>query len=148
MFNRRATAGRQGYGHMAHQQPPFQQHSIDKENQPINNNENKLTDALALFTIAANADRTAFATITTTSNQQLTNQLTNAMKRLADLEKKLNKNRGGRDPGDNSTHYTLPNNKNYCHMHGYVVANKHTSATCNGKADAHKDTATRADTMG
>jgi hypothetical protein len=151
MFNRRATAGRQGYGHLAqqqhHPQPPFQQQNSNKENPATDNQENELTDALALLTTAANADRTAFATITS-SNQQLTQQLTDAMTRLADLEKKLHRNRGGgRDPGD-TTRYALPNNKNYCHTHGYVVANEHTSATCNAKGDGHKDTATRADTMG
>jgi hypothetical protein len=146
MFNRRATAGRQGYGHMAKQQfrPPDQ----DKENQPsADANENELTEALALLTTAANADRTAFATITS-SNQQLTNQLTEAMKRLADLEKKLHKPRGDREQRENNNRYALPNNKNYCHTHGFVVADEHTSATCNGKAAGHKDAATRTDTMG
>jgi hypothetical protein len=45
-------------------------------------------------------------------------------------------------------HSIIPNNKNYCHTHGYIVADQHTSATCNGKADGHKDTATRDNTMG
>ena len=144
MFNRRATAGRQGYGHLAQQQyhpPPSNQ---NKENPPMATSENDLNDALTLLATAANADRTAFATITS-SNQQLTNQLTETMKRLAELEVKLK----NKKPGDRDTpRYTIPNNKNYCHTHGYVVADEHTSATCNGKADGHKDTATRADTMG
>ena len=83
MFNRRATAGRQGYGHLAQQQfktePPFQPTNHDQENQGGANNDNELSDALTLLTTAANADRTAFATITN-SNQQLTNQLTETMK--------------------------------------------------------------------
>jgi hypothetical protein len=35
----------------------------------------------------------------------------------------------------------------YCWTHGYKVGLKHTSATCNSKADGHKDGATRANTM-
>jgi hypothetical protein len=142
MFNRRATAGRQGYGHMAHQhftQPA----SHNKENQPIANNENELTDALTLLTTAANANCSAFATVTS-SNQQLTTQLTKAMKCLANLEIKLNEKTGDRDT--NTPRYTTPNNKNYCHTHGFIVADKHTSATCNAKAEGHKDAATRTDT--
>ena len=152
MFNRRATAGRQGYGHLARQHT--QQPSHETENQPSTDQENELTEALTLLTTAANADRTAFATITT-SNQQLTTQLTEAMKRLAELETKLNNNNNNNGQGNrqrggprDSTSYALPNNKNYCHTHGYVVANEHTSVTCNAKAANHKDNATRADPMG
>ena len=134
---------------MANQQ--LHQPSHNKENQPLTNNENELTDALALLTTAAHADRTAFATITS-SNQQLTTQLTEAMKRLAELKTKLNKKSGNRTPHNTAPRdtpkYTLPNNKNYCHTHGYVVSDEHTSATCNGKAEGHKDAATRTDTMG
>lgn len=35
----------------------------------------------------------------------------------------------------------------YCWTHGYRVAPGHNSATCKGKADGHKDAATRANTM-
>ena len=35
----------------------------------------------------------------------------------------------------------------YCWTHGYKVGLKHTSATCQAKADGHKDGATRANTM-
>jgi hypothetical protein len=36
----------------------------------------------------------------------------------------------------------------YCWTHGYRVAAGHNSITCKGKADGHKDAATRANTMG
>ena len=36
----------------------------------------------------------------------------------------------------------------YCWTHGFRVREGHTSATCTGKAEGHKNTATRANTMG
>ena len=36
----------------------------------------------------------------------------------------------------------------YCWTHGYKLTKGHSSATCSNKADGHKDTATRANTMG
>jgi hypothetical protein len=75
MFSCQATAGPQGYGHLAHQQPQ----------QPDANKRNEIAKTLALLATAANADRTAFSTIIS-SNQQLTNQLAEAMTRLANLE--------------------------------------------------------------
>ena len=43
---------------------------------------------------------------------------------------------------------TRRDNGNYCWTHGYLVGNKHTSATCQNKAPGHQDNATRANTMG
>jgi hypothetical protein len=79
------------------------------------------------------------------------------MKRLAGLELQLTQKGNAQLPitQDRSQDrrrqagsYTIPNNKNYCHTHGYIVADEHTSTTCNAKADGHKDTATRSNTMG
>jgi hypothetical protein len=36
----------------------------------------------------------------------------------------------------------------YCWTHGYKIGLKHTGTNCKGKADGHKETATRANTMG
>ena len=132
MFSRRATAGRQGYGHWAQKQAANSDKEID----------NGLTEALELLATAANDDRTAFATISS-SNQQLTSQLTEAMKRLGDLENQLNQ-KGGGEQNKKPLTYTVPNNKNYCHTHGYIIADDHTSATATRKATATRTMPTAA----
>jgi hypothetical protein len=139
MFSRRATAGRQGYGHMALGIVP----------PPNTDKENDIAEALALLATSADADRSAFATITS-SNQQLTKQLADAMQRLATMETKIDhpSGRGNPSGNQNSGRVERPYNKNYCWTHGYFVGQKHTSATCNTKADGHKDEATRAQPMG
>jgi hypothetical protein len=55
---------------------------------PNTDKENDIAEALALLTTSTDADRSAFATITS-SNQQLTQQLADAMKRLATMESKI-----------------------------------------------------------
>jgi hypothetical protein len=64
VFSRHATAGRQGYGHMDQEQAP----------PPNTDKENNVAEALVLLATTADADHSAFATITN-SNQQLTRQL-------------------------------------------------------------------------
>jgi hypothetical protein len=128
LFSQRATASCQGYGHFAADTP---------------NTYADISNALVLLAITADLDRAAFAPITT-SNQQLTQQLADTLNRLGDLEAKLDKS-SNVEP---TRRRGLPQNKNYCHTHGYIIADTHTSATCNSKAEGHKNTAFRAKIMG
>jgi len=93
-------------------------------------------EALLQFANAAQAKPPP--TETTDVLRDLTNKLTQLYTDVQDLKSSANKRRT-RPP---------PNNKNYCHTHGYCVADDHTSATCKAPGPNHKKEATRANTMG
>lgn len=96
-------------------------------------------EALANLATATSTDRQAFAALATT-NENLSQQLKDALQEIKDLKAKLAKTR--RTPPAYRTH------NNYCWTHGFRVTGTHTSATCTRPAEGHKKEATAENTMG
>jgi hypothetical protein len=119
------------------------------------------------------SDRSTVSQLTST-NSTLTAALTEAMKAIATAQADMaamkqqmtqlgNQQRNRQQQGQgNSNKSKFSNkrnnnavsserrfyNKNYCHTHGYHVADVHTSATCKYPKQDHKAEATRDNTMG
>ena len=102
---------------------------------------------------AAMQDKTTLAQLVET-NAKLTVNVTALTASLASLTAAytLLANKQAAAPSDTGTrtarHNTRYEQGGYCWTHGYKLSKGHTSATCSGKATGHKDTATRANTMG
>jgi ABC-type transporter Mla subunit MlaD len=117
---------------------------------PNNNDYNNeaTAEAFANLAQATAADRETVAALTQ-SMADLTKTIQTRDEEIKSLKQALKKKSGARDtqnPPSNSN--SNGDNGNYCWTHGYKVNRSHTSATCSNKAQGHKDTATRADTMG
>jgi hypothetical protein len=98
--------------------------------------------ALANLATATAADSGVVATLTE-ANARLVKQLednTNELRELKALIKKERLEKCGQ-------HSFNPSPNNYCCIHGYKVANTHTSVSCNFPKKGHKREATRADNM-
>jgi hypothetical protein len=93
------------------------------------------------FELLANLMTTA-----TINNKSEDKVLTEILKRLDNIEKQneLNRNPGGESKKKGS----FKDHGSYCWTHGHRVGPKHTSATCQSKAEGHQDAATRENTMG
>jgi hypothetical protein len=109
-------------------------------------------EAFVNFSAAAAADRTVIANLVAT-NQDLINQLTSKDKTIADLRAQV-KAKGTNFPTRSVG--SLPNNKNYCHTHGYILKDTHhggyqadgVTPACPAPGPAHDYTATRANIRG
>jgi hypothetical protein len=113
---------------------------------------NDIAEAFTNLASATAADCSTPAALVATS-QDLTNQLATKDKIINDLRLALsnsnnnNANTNRRNP--RSQHGGgLPNNKNYCWTHGYVITDDHISTTCTTTDPNHKREATRANPMG
>jgi hypothetical protein len=99
--------------------------------------------ALANLATATAADRGVVVTLTE-ANARLAKQLEDNSNELRELKALINKERTERRGQSSFNPY--PNN--YCWIHGYKVANTHTSLSCNFPKQGHKRESTRADNMG
>jgi hypothetical protein len=105
---------------------------------------NDTADAFANLASATAADRSTISSLVATT-QDLTTQLAAKDTVIADLRRQL---KARPAPTRAEQGGNIPDNKNYCWTHGWVVANDHTSASCTRQRQGHKTAATRADTMG
>jgi hypothetical protein len=105
---------------------------------------NETADAFANLASATAVDRSTIASLVATT-QDLTTQLAAKDTVIADLRPQLKARpaTARADQGGN-----IPDNTNYCWIHGWVVANDHTNASCTRQRQGHKSAATCADTMG
>jgi hypothetical protein len=100
-------------------------------------------DALTKLATATTTDRGVVATLTE-ANALLAKQLEDNASELRELKALLKKERTERR-GQRTFN---PSPSNYFWMHGYKVANTHTSLSCNFPNQGHKREVTRADNMG
>jgi hypothetical protein len=115
---------------------------------------NDTAEAFVNFSAAAAADRTVIANLVAT-NQDLIGQLTLKDKTIADLRAQV-RAKGTSTTTTARTTGSLPNNKNYCHTHGYILKDTHHSGyqtdgvtpACPAPGPNHNYTATRANIHG
>jgi hypothetical protein len=108
-------------------------------------------DAIANLATATASDRSTVASLTSTNSTlssevtQATMKLTAANNTISSLKIEIAALKAG---GNQREERTYTPNLNYCWTHGYKVSRRHTSDTCKGKRDGHKDDATRTDNKG
>ena len=144
-----ATSTQAGY-HSAHSAL-----EIEQANAAFEAIQTETALALANLATATASDRSSVASLTTT-NSSLTSDLTSATSKLsvalsdiATLKREL---AALRPTTTNTRNQEPPKpwtpNTSYCWTHVYKVARSHTSATCTYRHNGHRNSATRANTMG
>jgi hypothetical protein len=99
--------------------------------------------APANLSTATPTDRGVVATLTE-ANVRLVKQLEDNSNELRELKALIKKERTEK----RGQHSFNPSPKNYCWTHCYIVANPHTSLSCNFPKQGHKREATTAENMG
>ena len=109
--------------------------------------------AIANLATATAADRSTVASLTSTNSSlsnevtQTTVKLTAANREITALKVEIASLKAAATGGRRFSERTYPPNNNYCWTHGFKVSRAHTSASCRGKSEGHKDNATRENTM-